>query len=77
MKVLREGRGFQPIEMTCRKCDAHLASETPEDFARSRGGDQREYWDHAEAHCPCCGNSIIVEKERFPLHIYERLREAK
>lgn len=73
MRVISEGRGFQPLELTCTMCTARLEAEKPEDFQRSVGDDQRDPWDYAVTRCPCCGNQIIVKKDNFPVHVYERL----
>jgi hypothetical protein len=77
VKVIREPKKFEPIPLTCPHCQAQLEADRIEDFRRESYSDFRESWDYAVTTCPCCGGGIQVNKEKFPIHLYEKLARTK
>jgi hypothetical protein len=77
VKIIQAPEEFKPMHLDCGHCRAQLLAESPADFERESYSDFRESWDYARARCPCCGMGIQVPKERFPHHVYEKLRRAK
>lgn len=79
MRVIQAPPKFHPFRFTCSFCGAELEAETPDDFVRFQGYDQRDGdgWDYASAKCLCCSSSVKVAKEKFPPHIYAKLKLSK
>lgn len=81
MKVLKAAPAFKPIKITCPHCGAELVADSPDDYTRHEGYDQRdqEGWDYLTVDCPCCELPIRIESKdsSIPKHMLSKIRKSK